>query len=142
MPIPHQRLPNLSISVRLRGTRHDARLLQKRIRVQDREELERLFKVIDDLLRGHVVGVAGRVKGADAGAVFAPFVFPEGFVLALVIFPVHCHVVQEIVAVEVLEDLGDVLVLSGFIAELLVGSVAFIGPVTIHPLVWNYKIVR
>ena len=136
MPIPHQRLPNLSISVRLRGTRHDARILEEGIRVQDREELERLFKVIDHLLRGHVVGVAGRVKGADAGAMFAPFVFPEGFVLALVIFPVHCHVVQEIVAVEVLEDLGDVLVLSAFIAELLVGSVAFIGPVTNHLLEW------
>ena len=140
MTIPYQRLANLGIRVRLRGARHDARVLEKCIRVQDREELEGLFKVIDHLLRGHVVGVAGRVKGADAGAVFAPFVFPEGFVLALVIFPVYCHVVQKIVAIEVLEDLRDVLVLSGFITELLVGSVAFIGPMTNHLLVWIQRL--
>ena len=132
MTIPYQRLPNLGIGVRLRGAGNDARILEEGIRIQDREQLEGLFNVIDHLLRGHVVGVARRVESADAGAVFAPFVFPERFVLALVIFPVYCHVVQEIVAVEVLEDLRDVLVLSGFIAELLVGSVAFIGPVTIY----------
>ena len=126
--VPHQRLPDLGVGVRRRGTGHDARGLEERVRVQDREQLEGLFKVVDHLLRGHVVGVAGGVEGADAGAVFAPFVLPERLVVALVVFPVHGHVVQQVVAVEVLEDLRDVFVLAAFVAELLVGSVAFVGP--------------
>ena len=81
-------------------------------------------------MRGDVVGVAGGVEGADAGAVFAPLVLPEGFVVAAVVFPVDGHVVKQVVAVEVFEDPGDVFVLAFLVAELLVGSVAFVGPGT------------
>lgn len=134
MTIPHQRLADLGIGVRLRRTWHDARVLEELVCIQHGEELDGLFKVIDHLLRGHVVGVALCVEGADAGAVLAPLVFPERFVLALIVFPVYGHVVEEVVAVEVLEDLGDVLVLTGFVAELLVGSIAIIGPGNRHLL--------
>lgn len=126
--IPHERLADLGIGIRLRGAGHDPRVLEELICIQHGEELEGLFKVIDHLLRRHVVGVALGVEGADTGAVLAPLVFPERLVLTLIVFPVYGHVVEEVVAVEVLEDLGDVLVLSGFVAELLVGSIAFIGP--------------
>ena len=128
MAIPYQRLPNLRIRIRVRGARHDARVLEKSVGIQDREQLERLFKIIHHLLRGHVVGVAGGVKGADAGTMLAPLVLPEGFVLALEVFPVDGHVVQEVVAVEVFEDLGNIFVLAAFVAELLVRSITFIGP--------------
>ena len=93
MAIPHQRFPDLGIGVRLCGTGHDARVREERVRVQRREELQRLLEEVDHLLRGHVVGVAGCVKGADAGAVLAPFVLPERLVVAPVVFPVYGHVV-------------------------------------------------
>lgn len=129
IPPRHQRSPDLLIRIRLCSARDDTRVLQKGIRIQCREKLEGLLEEIDHLLRGDVIDIARRVKGADAGAVFAPLVFPEGFVVAAVVFPVHLHVVQEVVAVEGFEDLGDVFVLPGFVAVLLVGAVAFVGPV-------------
>ena len=128
MTVLDQGFPDLSVGVRLGSAGHDARILKEGICVQHGEQLECLLEVIDHLLRRHVVCVAGRVKGADASAVLAPFVFPERFVVAPVILPIYGHVVQQVVPVEVFQDLGDVLVLSGFIAELLVGSIAFIGP--------------
>ena len=91
--ILHQRFPDFGIGVRLRGAGHDAGVLEEGVGVQHREELERLLEEIHHLLRGHVVGVAGGVEGADAGAVFAPFVLPERLVVASVIFPVDGHVV-------------------------------------------------
>ena len=137
MPIPHQRLPDLGVRVRLRGAGHDARVPEEGVRVQRGEELQRLLEEVDHLLRRHVVGVAGGVEGADAGAVLAPFVLPERLVVAPVVFPVHGHVVQQVVPVEVFEDLGDVFVLAGFVAEGLVGSVAFVRPETRCLLVWR-----
>lgn len=124
----HQRFPDLGICVRCRGAGHDARVLEECVCVQNGEQLQRLLDVIHHLLRGHVVDVAGRVEGADAGAVFAPFVLPEGLVVAPVVFPVDRHVVEQVVAVEVLEDLSDVCILAAFVAVLLVGSVTFVGP--------------
>ena len=91
--IPHQRSPDLSIGVRLRRAGHDAGVLEERVRVQRREQLQRLLEVIHHLLRGHVVGVAGGVKGTDAGAVFAPFVLPKRLVVAPIVLPVYGHVV-------------------------------------------------
>ena len=140
MAIPYQGLSDLSIRIRFGGAGHDARIFEEGVCIQDREELEGLFEIINHLLRWHIIGVAIGVEGADAGAVFAPLVFPEGLVLALIVFPVHLHVVQEIVAVEMFKDLGDVLVLAGFVAKLLVGAIAFIGPRRTHPLLaWTWK---
>lgn len=130
--IPHQGFPDLGIGVRFRGAGHDPCVLEEGVRVQDGEELERLLEVIDHLLCGHVVGVAGCIKGANAGAVLAPFVFPERLVVAPIVLPVYGHVVQQVVAVEMFEDLGYVLVLSGFVAVLLVGSVAFVRPQAVY----------
>ena len=93
MTIPYQCLADLGIGIRLRGAGHDPRVLEEGICVQHGEKLEGLFKEIDHLLRGHVVGVALGVEGADAGAVLAPLVFPERLVLALIVFPVYGHVV-------------------------------------------------
>ena len=138
--IPHQRFADLGVGVRLCATGHDARVLEERVRVQDREQLECLLEVIDHLLRGHIVGVAGGVEGADAGAMLAPFVLPERLVVALIVFPVHRHVVQQVVAVEVLEDLRDVFVLAAFVAELLVGSVAFVGPAERPAVSWGWRL--
>ena len=128
MAVPHQRFADLGIGICLGDARHDACVLEEGICVQHREELECLFKIIDHLLRRYIIGVACSVEGADAGAVLAPLVFPKRLVVALIVFPVYRHVVQQIVAVEVLEDLRNVFVLPGLVAELLVGSVAFIGP--------------
>lgn len=101
MPIPHQRLPDLGICISLGGAGHDARVLEEGVRVQRGEELQRLLEEVDHLLRRHVVGVARRVEGADAGAVLAPFVLPERLVVAPVVFPVRGHVGQQVVSVEV-----------------------------------------
>ena len=128
MAVPHQRFPNLSIRVRRRGAGHDARVFEEGVGVQHGEQLQRLLEKVHHFLGGYVVDVAGCVKGADASAVFAPFVLPEGLVVAPVVFPVYGHVVEQVVAVEVLEDLGDVCILAAFVAILLVGSVAFVGP--------------
>ena len=128
MAIPHQCFPNLSICVRLRGAGYDARVFKECVCVQHGEQLQRLLDIIHHFLRGYVVDVAGSVEGADAGAVFAPFVLPEGLVVAPVVFPVDGHVVEQVVAVEVLEDLGDIFILPAFVTILLVGSVAFVGP--------------
>ena len=135
--VPHQCFPDVGVAVRLGGAGDDAGVAEEGVGVQRGEELQGLLEVVDHLLRGDVVGVAGGVEGADAGAVFAPLVLPERLVVAPVVFPVYGHVVQEVVAVEVLEDLRDVLVLAGFVAELLVGSVAFVGPDGHDRSVWT-----
>ena len=77
---------------------------------------------------GRVVDVAIRVEGGDAGAVFAPFVLPEGFVVAALVFPVGAHVGEEGGAAVGGEDGADVGVLAGFVAVLVVGAVAVVGP--------------
>ena len=77
---------------------------------------------------GRVVDVAGGIEGGNAGAVFAPFVLPEGFVVARVVFPVGFHVGEEGGGVVGLEDGGDVGVLAGFVAVLGEGAVAVVGP--------------
>ena len=59
---------------------------------------------------------------------FAPFVLPEGFVVAGVVFPVGLHVGEEGGGVVGLEDGGYVGVLAGFVAVLRKCAVAVVGP--------------
>ena len=91
--------------------------------------MDGLGEEIDDFLLRGVVGVAVRVEGADAGAVLAPLVLPEGLVVAAVVGPVGAHVGQEGVAAVGLEDLRDVGVLPALVAVLVVVPVAEIWPV-------------
>jgi hypothetical protein len=58
--------------------------------------------------------------------VFGPFVLPEGFVVALVVFPVGLHVGEE-TGVGGLEDLGYVGVGTGIVTIGFVGAVAVVG---------------
>ena len=57
-------------------------------------DLDSLVKVIYDILLRIIVAVAVRFQGTDTGAVLVPFVFPEIWVVAFVVFPVSAHVVQ------------------------------------------------
>ena len=123
-----QRLLHLRTRIRLRDTRHDARDSQKDIRIQRLEQVNGLLEEIDNFFLWGVVDVAVRVEGGDAGAVFAPFVLPEGFVVAAVVFPVGFHVGEEGCAAVGGEDGADVCVLAGFVAVLAVSTVAVIGP--------------
>ena len=84
-------------------------------------------KVDDFFLRG-VICVAFGVKGADAGAVLAPLVLPEAFVVAVHVFPVGVHVGQEIGLARRLQDLRDVCVCATGVAVGVIGPVAVIGP--------------
>lgn len=75
-----------------------------------------------------VVGVAARLERADAGAVFFPFVIPEAFVVALVVFPVGVHVAEEGGLAGGGQDGGDVCVGAIRVAVGVVGAVAVVGP--------------
>ena len=72
----------------------------------------------------------------------APFVLPEGFVVAALAFPVDVHVREEVVGAVVLQDLSDVCVLAGLVAVLIVGAIAAIGPGVCEGLtVWTCQSV-
>lgn len=125
---PAQRLLDLLGRVGLGGGGHDARHGEELVAVQALEELDRFPEVVDHFLLRGVVDVAFRVEGRDAGAVLAPFVLPEGFIIAGVVLPVFLHVFEQAVGVVRLQDLRYVLVLAGFVAVLVVGTVAVVGP--------------
>ena len=78
--------------VRLAAIGRDPRVRQPGVGWQRLEQIHRLLEEIHHLLLGHVVGVATRLQGADAGAVLAPLVLPEALVVALVVFPIGVHV--------------------------------------------------
>ena len=84
-------------------------------------------------MRGVAVVALGE-ESADAGAVFVPFVLPEGFVVAGGVFPVLGHVFEEGGAFVGFEDGGDVGVLARGVAEAVVGAVAVVGPVELVSL--------
>ena len=60
---------------------------------------------------------------------FAPLVLPEALVVAAVVFPVDAHVVEDVIPVIGLEDLGYICVLSRLVAVRVVGSIAVVRPV-------------
>lgn len=62
---------------------------------------------------------------------FAPFVFPEGLVVALVVFPVGAHVGEQVGLVVGFENGGDVGVGAGGVAASIVGPVAVVRPKTV-----------
>jgi hypothetical protein len=61
--------------------------------------------------------------------VLAPFVSPEGLVVAVDVDPVVLHVGQEISATLCCQDVGDVRVGTSGVAAGLVGAVTVVGPV-------------
>ena len=77
---------------------------------------------------GRVVDVAVCVERGYAGAMFALFVLPEGFVVAALVFPVSFHVRKEGGAAVRAKDGADVFVLAVFVAVLVVGAVAMVWP--------------
>lgn len=98
------------------------------VRRQRLEEADGPREVVGHLVRGAVAGVALGVQRADARAVLAPLVLPEGLVVALVVLPVRLHR-PERAGGPLLQDRGDVGVLPALVAVLLVRPVAVIGPV-------------
>lgn len=81
--------------VRLRVGGLDAGLCQPIVRGQLLEEADGAREEVGRLLALLVaVAVAGRIQGADAGAVLAPLVLPEALVVAPDVLPVLIHVVE------------------------------------------------
>ena len=58
----------------------------------------------------------------------APFVLPEGLIVALVVFPVCVHVAEEIGCAGCYKDGGDIRVGTCGVAIGVVGAVAVVGP--------------
>jgi hypothetical protein len=61
--------------------------------------------------------------------VLAPFVGPEGLVVAVDVHPVLLHVGQEIIATLCRQDVGDVGVGTSRVTAGLIGSITVVGPV-------------
>jgi hypothetical protein len=61
--------------------------------------------------------------------VFVPFVLPEAFCTSGIGKPIDLHVRQEVVLACSFEDLRNVVVLRGVVAELVVCAIAKIGPI-------------
>lgn len=123
-----QGLLDLRTSVCRRRARHDARDLEENITIQRPEQIHGLLEVIHDFFLRRVVDVAIWIEGGDACAVFAPFVLPEGFVVAAVVFPVFFHVGEKGGCAVGGEDGADVCVLARFVAVLAVCAIAVVGP--------------
>ena len=115
-------------SVRFSGGRGDSGFGEEFVGGQGLEEGDGAVEEDGDFGCGGVVGVAGRVEGRDAGAVFAPLVLPEGLVVALVVFPVLLHHGQGVVGARGAQDFGDVFVGAARVAVGFVGAVTVIGP--------------
>ena len=115
-------------SVRFSGGRGDSGFGEEFVRGQGLEEGDGAVEEDGDFGCGGVVGVAGRVEGRDAGAVFAPLVLPEGLVVALVVLPVLLHHGQGVVGARGAQDFGDVFVGAARVAVGFVGAVTVIGP--------------
>lgn len=56
------------------------------------EQINHLLEELADFFLWGIVAVALGVNGVDAGAVLAPFVGPEGLVIAVDINPIVLHV--------------------------------------------------
>jgi hypothetical protein len=67
------------------------------VTVKPLEQLNGLLEVVHDFSLWGVVVVALRLERADAGAVLAPLVLPEGLIIALVVFPIGVHVGQKVI---------------------------------------------
>ena len=104
-----QRIGNLCQGVRSSSAGRDTGISKPLVGRQGLEERAYAVEEVGHLLCRLVIGVAVRVKGADAGAVLAPFMLPEALVVALVVFPVRLHVAQRIRIAGCLEDLCDVV---------------------------------
>lgn len=109
----------------------DACVGQELVAWQGLEEGDGFGEEVDDFLLGDVVGVAAWLEGADAGAVFAPFVLPEGFVARSLVFPVGVHVGEGVCGAAGCQNGADVGVRASGIAVGVVGAVTVIWPKTV-----------
>lgn len=120
---------DLGKGVGLGGAGRDAGVCEPGIAGKGVEEVDGGLEVVYDFLGGGVVGVAVGFEGGDAGAVFGPFVLPEGFVVAFVVLPVGRHVGEEgWGGGRGGENRGDVFVDARGVAVGFVGAVAAVGP--------------
>jgi hypothetical protein len=95
------------------------------------EEGNGAVEVVDYFFGRLVLGVAFRLERADAGPVLGPFVVPEGFVVARVVFPVGLHKGEGVVCAERLQDRRDVAVGARGVAVCVVGAVAAVRPMAV-----------
>lgn len=107
---------DLGEAVGLIGAGGDAGIREPLVCRESLEELDSASEEIRSLLGSLVVRVAVRVESGDASAVLAPFVLPEGLVLALIVLPILLHVVKSLTGSIGGEDITDVGVGSGSIA--------------------------
>ena len=100
-----------------------------------RKSLKKIYcslKEIWNLLLGLVVGIARWVKGADACAVLAPLMLPEGVVIVVVVLPVGLHVVEQRRLAKGGQDTGDIGVGAAGVAVGIVRAVTVIRPQTMN----------
>ena len=92
------------------------------------EEVHGPRKEVHDLFLGLIVDVAARLERRVACSMLAPLVFPEALICAILVLPVDIHILEYVLAARCLQNLRDVGVLPRFIAVLIVGAVAMVGP--------------
>ena len=127
-----QSVLNIGQLVLLGAGRLDAGSGQPLVSRKGLEECDSLVEEVHGLLAGLVVGVAARLKGANASSVLAPFVLPEGLVITLVILPVSVHVVQGVISTEGLQNVSDVGVSPAAVTLSWVAAIAVVGPEAVN----------
>ena len=80
------------------------------------EQVYRSLEEVHHLLLWSVVDVAFWLQSTIAGSVLVPLVFPEPFILSMIIFPVGLHVLEKTRTSILKKDLRNVRVLAGRIA--------------------------
>lgn len=87
--------------------------------------------IIYDFHAGRVrVVIARRSEGIDASTMLVPFVLPEMLCCALVREPIRVHVLEQVSLAKGVKNVGDISILWGEGAELVIGAIAEVGPVS------------
>lgn len=95
---------------------------------QSLEQVDSALEKVDHLLLRLITDVAVWVESGIACTVLVPFVLPEGLVISVLILPVYLHEVEDIIAVGLLQDTGDIVVLARLVAVLGVRAIAVVRP--------------
>ena len=111
-----QRFLHLRTGVGLRGAWDNTREFEEKIRVQRFEQINGFLEKIHNFFLRSVVNVAVGVECRNAGSMLAPFVFPERFVVAALVFPIGFHIGKKRGAAVRAQDGANVCVLACFIA--------------------------
>lgn len=124
-----QRRQNSRRCVRRCGRRHDTRVREPGIRRECLEQSHHRIEEIHNLFLWGVTGVAVRLQGTDACAMFPPFMLPESLICTRVTDPVCIHVGEEGSLAGGGQDGGDIGVGARRIAVGIKGSITMVWPI-------------